>query len=181
MYRAGMLAALALAVLAAVPADAQLKLRGNYVYNRASVDAQSARLNQPKQGYGAGLDVILPGGLGIGLSGYTSGRASGFESATSQVVVLGEANYFLRLPLRITPYAGIHSSLGAFTGEYFKDPHLPGFEDDLGGLGYQAGVRFQPFGPLGLDVQWRRLSAHAASVQHPSFQREQILLGLTLF
>jgi hypothetical protein len=157
-----------------------IKLRGNYHVNRSAVQTASERPTQ-EDGYGFGLEINGKH-LGIALYGFGSGRLSEYEAETSPVIVVAEANYFVPIErLRLAPYAGVHTALGEFTKTYFDDPHFPRPQDGVPALGYQFGVRFKPIPVIGLDAQWRRQSAFAATAQDPSLERNQVLVGITLF
>lgn len=83
--------------------------------------------------------------------------------------------------LRLAPYAGVHTALGTFTKDFFKDAYFPKPQDGLGGLGYQVGVRFKPVPLIAVDAQWRRQSGFAHENQDPTMERTQVLLGVVLF
>jgi hypothetical protein len=118
----------------------------------------------------------------VGVSGYTSGGVTDQEVETSSLTVLAEANYFLNLPLLpVSPYAGVHAGLGRFSKEDLDDPQAPEFEDTRTQLGFQVGVRVQLGSLLGLDAQYRRVSTSAAENQDSGFDRNQYLVGVTLF
>lgn len=165
----------------AAPAAAQsgFALKGHYVYNRSAVEA-GQRL-PAADGYGLGAEFVLPFGLGVGVTGYTSGSVSEF-SDDSNVVGLAEANYFLKLPLLpVAPYVGVHAGLGTYTREDVGFADRPRLRDTHTHVGYQFGVRFQLISVIGLDAQYRRVSDWAAGVQDVRFERGQVLLGVTLF
>ncbi|HEV2129674.1 MAG TPA: hypothetical protein VGR27_01140 [Longimicrobiaceae bacterium] len=165
----------------AVPTAAQsgLALKGHYVYNRSAVEA-GQRL-PAADGFGLGAEFVLPFGLGVGVTGYTSGHVSEF-SDDSNVVGLAEANYFLKLPLLpLAPYVGVHAGLGTYTREDVGFADRPRLRDTHTYVGYQFGVRFQPISVIGFDAQYRRVSDWAAGAQDTRFERGQVLLGVTLF
>lgn len=173
--------AMAALALSATEIQAQVKLRGHYIFNRGSTDTEEQRIENGKVGIGGGLDVIL-GSVGIGISGYTAGAASEADASPRRFILLGEANYFLTLlPFGITPYIGVHTGLGVFDSSYLKAPYVPRPQDGFRRLGYQLGLRFQPLGPIGVEAQWRRLSRSAAAAQAAALARDQVLLGIILF
>ncbi len=172
-----------LAAAAGSPAAAQdgFALKGGAVFNRSSVDdpARSLSLSEAA-GWNLGAEVVLPLGLGVGISGYTSGSPDDFDASRGSLVVLGEANYFLKLPfLSLAPYAGVHVGMGTYSLDDVENMVRP--EVDFGDLGYQFGVRFQPSPFLGIDAQFRRVSGSIAGQQDSGFESNQVLIGLTLF
>lgn len=181
----------ALLILTATAADAQapwsgsssfnsgVKLEGNLHFNRSTVDVSSAR--QSEHAYGLGIEYVGRQ-LGVGLYGYSVGRVNSFDSDTTKVVLVAEANYYVPVPeLRVAPYIGVHTHLGTFDRSFFKDPSFPRPKDGLDELGYQIGVRFKPFSLVGVDVQWRRQSESAWEDQSDFLERNQILVGVVLF
>ena len=170
-----------LLMLGAVPGLAQqgFALKGHFLYNSSA--REGARDSIPSaNGFSIGAEVVLPLGIGLGVSGYAAGGADRFfNDEGSTLTGLAEANYFLRLPLiPISPYAGVHAGLGRITrrdnGDLLRDRSLTQ-------LGFQLGVRVQPISLLGLDAQFRRVSQSAAESQAGSLERNQILVGVTLF
>jgi len=159
-----------------------LKLGGAFVYNRSDVAIRRGDLEGSKVGWGAGIEWVR-GTLGIGLSGYTGLSDVSIDATRTRFVVLGEANFYAPIrSVRVAPYVGVHTGLGAFTGAYFDDPYLPSIGDRTpGSLGIQIGARWQPLPLLGLDFRWRQLSDSASELQDSPFQASQILLGATLF
>ena len=141
----GLLAAV-LAALAAGPAGAQsgFALKGGLVFNSSTVDDQGTGLRlSDAAGWNLGAEVVLPVGLGVGITGYSAGSPDDFDTRHGSFVVLGEANYFLRLGfIPLTPYGGVHVGLGSYALDERDDWHRP--EVDFGDVGYQFGVRFQP-------------------------------------
>src|SRR5690606_4989182 len=112
------------------------------------------------------------------LTGYTSGRVSEFDPETAVVVLLAEANYFLRMrALRLAPYLGVHTGLGPYRKGASAVPSL---HDNLSELGYQVGDRLQPWGSIGFDAQVRWMSDAATRAQGNAFERTQVLLGITI-
>ena len=61
------------------------------------------------------------------------------------------------------------------------NPDLELGDDSRSQLGYQFGLRFQPTPMLGVDAQWRHMSTSTAAGQSGRFERNQVLLGITLF
>jgi hypothetical protein len=180
IFRLLLVSGILLGALAA-PAAAQsgFALKGHYIYNRSVVEA-GQRL-PAADGFGLGAEFVLPFGLGVGVTGYTSGSVSEFSDA-SNVVGLAEANYFLKLPLLpIAPYVGVHAGLGTYTREDLVFSDRPRLRDTHTHIGYQFGVRFQPIRVIGFDAQYRRVSDWAAGEQDVRFERGQVLLGVTLF
>jgi hypothetical protein len=157
--------------------NAGIKLRGNLHLN------QSATKERPQEenGYGAGLEII-GNHIGVGLYGFTHGKTAEFDSESSPVNVVLEANYFVPIErIRVAPYAGIHTGLGVFTKEYFDEPFFPKPQDSFKNLGYQVGVRFKPIPVIGLDAQWRRSSVSVWENQDEMLERNQFMVGITLF
>lgn len=156
-------------------------LKGSAVFNRTRVDDQGRRLDlTDAAGWNLGAEVVLPMGLGVGISGYTSGSPDDFDASRGSLLVLGEANYFLRLPfLPVSPYAGVHVGLGSYSLDDVQDGVRP--DVDFGDLGYQFGVRLQPSALIGLDAQVRRVSGSLSGVQGADFENHQVLIGITIF
>jgi opacity protein-like surface antigen len=169
----------------AAPAAAQqgFALKGHYILNSSTAsDARQDRQIPTADGLGLGAELVLPFGLGVGVSGFTAGGAGDLGIETTELTVLGEANYFLRLPLLpVAPYAGVHAGLGVLNRDNVSDPKFQIGDRTRSQLGYQLGVRFQPTRMLGIDAQWRRMSTSAAEGQDGSLERNQVLLGITLF
>jgi len=165
------------------PAVAQdgfgLKLGG--VFNSSTVEARETDLRpSDAAGWNLGLEYVLPGGLGLGVSGYTTGSPTHFDTSEGSLVVLADLNYFLRIPLLpIAPYLGLHVGLGTYRLQDVQDGVRP--QVDFGDRGYQFGVRFQPTAIFGLDAQLRQVSGSIAGSQDSSFETRQIVLGVTLF
>jgi opacity protein-like surface antigen len=179
MRRFFLLAAL---TLAAAPLQAQsgFALKGHYLYNENTA-RDSDRKVPNEDGFSIGAEIVLPFNVGVGLSAYTNGRAREADLETQSFGVLAEANYFLDLPLLpVTPYAGIHAGLGRYTTDDLDDINAE-FEDDRTQLGFQLGLRFQLTSLIGLDAQYRRVSDSATSDQSPDLDRNQVLVGVTLF
>jgi hypothetical protein len=172
-----------LALVISSPAAAQqgfgLKLGG--VFNSSTVQERETDLRPADAvGWNVGLEYVLPGGIGLGVSGYTTGSPTNFDTSQGSLVVLGDLNYFFRLPLLpIAPYVGVHVGLGTYQLQDVQDGVRP--QVDFGDRGYQFGVRFQPTVMLGLDAQLRQVSGSIAGSQDSSFETRQIVLGITLF
>jgi hypothetical protein len=167
------------AVAAPAVAQSGFSLKAGYIYNRANLEG--AERLPPASGFTLGAEYVLPLGLGVGVSAYTGGRVRDFEVQTSNLNVVGEANYFFRLPLvPVAPYAGLNASMGRYSR---VDNTRPGTrpEDRLTEFGYQAGVRAQLLQSLGLDAQIRRVSSSLAATQPRDLSRTQVLIGVTLF
>lgn len=156
-------------------------LKGGAVFNRSSVDSEGRKLDlSDAAGWSLGAEVVLPLGLGVGISGYTSGSPNSFDVSEGSLLVLGEANYFLKLPMfPVAPYAGLHVGLGTYTLDDVENRVRP--EVDFGDLGYQLGVRFQATPVVGIDAQFRRVSGSLAGEQDASFENNQVLIGITVF
>jgi hypothetical protein len=180
VFRGLMLGGLMVGALAA-PAVAQsgFALKAGYIYNRAK--ASGTNQSSAANGFTLGAEYVLPLGLGVGLSAYTGGRVREFDVETSNINVVAEANYFLKLPIiPITPYAGVHAGMGRYSR---ADEASPGLrpEDNLLQLGYQAGLRFNLLPGFGIDTQYRRVSSSLASTQMPQLTRNQVVIGVALF
>ena len=164
-------------------AEAQdgIALKGGAVLNRNTVDREGRDLRlSDVTGWALGAEVVLPLGIGVGISGYTSGSPDDFDVSRGSLVMLGEANYFLKLPfLPVAPYAGAHVGLGTYTLDDVENGVRP--QVDFGDLGYQFGVRFQATPLLGLDAQVRRVSGSIAGQQDARFDSNQVLFSVTLF
>lgn len=177
------IAAAALALIAATPAAAQqgFALKGGAVFNSSTVEDRETNLRlADAAGWHIGAEYVLPLGIGIGISGYTSGSPDDFDTSSGSLVMLAEANYFFNLPiLPISPYLGVHTGLGSYRLDDVRDRVRP--EVDFGDFGYQVGVRFQPIAILGLDLQLRNVSGSLGGDQGGSFETRQVLLGVTVF
>src|SRR5215218_7471210 len=169
----------------AAPAAAQsgFALKGHYIVNATS--AQTAREDRQipdANGFGIGAELVLPFGLGVGVSGYTADDTNELDAKTTELTVLGEANYFVKFPLLpISPYVGVHAGLGRLSGDNITDPGLEIQDKTRSQVGYQLGVRLQATSLIGIDAQWRHMSTSASSDQDESLERNQVLLGITLF
>ena len=169
---------------AAAPAAAQsgFALKGHYIVN--ATEAQAAREDRSiptDNGLGLGVEVVLPFGLGVGVSGYTADELDELDTKTTEVVLLAEANYFVNIPLLpISPYVGLHGGLGMLSRETLGES-IELEDKTRSTVGFQLGVRFQPTSLIGFDAQFRRMSTSAAAGQDDSLERNQVLLGVTLF
>ena len=177
--------ALALAALlaaAAAPAQAQsgFALKGHYLYNSSTADGARADRDIPSEdGFSLGAELVLPLNVGVGVSAYANGRAREADIESQSFGLVAEANYFFGFPvLPIRPYAGVHAGLGRYT---YQDVSTPEIKDDRTQLGFQVGLRWQVTSLLGLDAQYRRVSDSASSDQSPDLERNQVLVGVTLF
>jgi hypothetical protein len=179
----------ALAAFAAAPAlqaQSGFALKGGYVFNQSKVDdareSGFERVPSP-DGFSIGAEFVLPMGLGIGATAYTEGSASNVDSETTAFAVLAEANYFLKLPvIPIRPYAGLHAGVGRYTIEDVQGgPATPEIKDTRTQLGFQLGARWQVSQLLGIDAQYRRVSDQASEDQSPDLERNQFVVGITVF
>ncbi|HEY0035801.1 MAG TPA: hypothetical protein VGB66_03890, partial [Longimicrobium sp.] len=57
----------------------------------------------------------------------------------------------------------------------------PTIKDDRTQLGYQLGVRWQVTPMFGIDGQFRHVSDSASEDQSPDLERNQFLIGITIF
>ena len=173
---------LVLGTAAGAHAQQGFALKGHYIFNSSAVSEERADTFPDANGFSIGAEIVLPFGIGVGVSGYTAGGVTEQDVETSSLNVLAEANYFLDLPLLpISPYAGVHAGLGRFSKEDLDDPQAPEIEDTRTQLGFQVGVRVQLNSLLGLDAQYRRVSTSAAENQESGLDRNQYLVGVTLF
>lgn len=155
-------------------------LKGHYLFNEATVEGRDGEIPE-NDGFSLGAEYVLPMGLGIGVTGYTTGDVSDEDIRTRSFGVLAEANYFFDLPIiPITPYVGVHAGLGQYTyeDETSLDPEI---KDDRNELGFQLGARWQVSQLIGLDAQYRRVSQSAFADQDGRLDRNQFLVGVTLF
>lgn len=178
-----LLGAVALSGIQTLPAVAQsgFALKGHYIINSSAADeARETRQLPDADAFGLGAEYVLPFGLGVGVSGYTAESEGDVQS--SEFTILAEANYFLSFPLLpISPYAGVHAGLGVLDRETVSNPDLEIQDRNRSQLGYQLGVRFQLSQLIGLDAQWRRMSTSADADQDDRLERDQVLLGVTIF
>ena len=155
-----------------------IKLRGNFHLNQSSATTD---LNQSENGYGAGVEIIGHH-IGVGLYGFTDGQTGSFDKEETAFSFVFEANYFYPIQrFRVAPFLGVHTGLGTYTSAYFSEPKFPTPQDGFRDLGYQAGIRFKPIPVIGLDAQWRRQSHSTARNQGETLDRNQFLIGITLF
>jgi Outer membrane protein beta-barrel domain len=175
-------AAALLAGAAPLAAQQGFALKGHYVFNESNVDDAREEDRVPSaDGFSIGAEYVLPMGIGVGVSAYTEGEATGFDAKTTSFFVLAEANYFFDLPIiPITPYAGVHAGLGQYTIDTLDDGE-PRIEDDRTQLGFQLGARWQVTRTFGIDAQFRRVSDSASESQSPDLERNQFMLGVTVF
>jgi opacity protein-like surface antigen len=178
-------ACLGLSLLPSAPALAQqgFALKGDYIVNASSAKAARESGDVPHaDGLGIGLEYVLPLGIGLGVSGYTADQTSDLDYKTTELTVLAEANYFLRLPIiPVSPYVGVHAGLGHLSRDNVSDPQFKLQDRTRSQLGYQVGVRVQLTRMIGLDAQWRRMSTSAAEGQDGRLERDQVVLGVALF
>lgn len=175
------LAALVIAVARGGVAEAQsgFALKGSLLFNSSDVEGTETDY-EDSSGFNIGAEYVLPLGIGIGVSGYTAGSPEDFNFSEGSLIVLGEANYFINIPLLpVSPYVGAHVGLG--TVELGDLENTPRPEADFDDLGFQVGVRFQPLPMLGIDAQYRRVSGSLAEIQDSEFESNQFLIGITLF
>lgn len=176
-----LLAAAALALTAGTAqAQSGFALKGHYLFNASDADEDQT---PAADGFSVGAELVLPLNIGVGVSAYTTGSARDVDTEASAFGVLAEANYFIDLPLLpITPYVGVHGGLGQYTIEEVTGGEAePEFEDSRTQLGWQVGARFQLNSLLGLDAQYRRVSEFASETQGGDLERNQFLLGITVF
>ena len=170
---------------AAAPTAAQsgFALKGHYIVNATEAEAAREDRSIPDDnGLGLGLEVVLPFGLGLGVSGYTADEAGELDTKSTEVMLLAEANYFVNIPLLpISPYVGLHGGLGILSGDVLDNPNIELQDKTRSTVGFQVGLRFQPTSIIGVDAQFRRMSTSAAAGQDESLERNQVLLGITLF
>ena len=182
----------ALAALAAFAGTQALQaqsgpaLKVHYVFNQSKVnDARSSGFNDvpSPDGFSVGAEYVLPMGIGVGVSAYTEGKATEVNTRTSSFSVLAEANYFARLPvIPVRPYVVVHAGVGRYTIEDVSSGSAsPSIKDNRTQLGYQLGARWQLTPMFGIDGQFRHVSDSASKEQSPSLERNQFLLGVTLF
>jgi hypothetical protein len=175
-----LLPALAVLLPAAAVAQEGLAVKLGAAFNSTVVEDRQTDLRpSDAAGWSAGLEYVLPGGLGVGVSGYTAGSPDDFDVSSGSLVFLGEATYFVRLPgLPVTPYGGVHFGLGTYRLSDLDDARPT---VDFGDRGYQFGVRVQLTGLLGADAQYRRVSESLRGEQASAFERTQYIFSVTLF
>jgi hypothetical protein len=170
----------ALLAAAAAPAQAQsgLALKGHLLFNESNAEFNGSDV-PAEDGFSIGAEYVLPMGIGVGVTAYSEGKATEADIETQRFGVLAEANYFFRVPvLPIRPYVGVHAGLGQYTYDPGTTPEI---KDDRTELGFQAGLRWQINSLLGIDAQYRRMSDSASDDQSPELERNQVLVGVTLF
>ena len=109
-----LLTALAMSVAAAGSAEAQsgFALKGSLLFNSSEVEGTETDY-EDSAGFNLGAEMVLPLGIGIGVSGYTAGSPEDFNFSEGSLIMLGEANYFIYIPaLPLSPYIGAHVGLG---------------------------------------------------------------------
>ena len=175
-------AALLAGTAGAAGAQQGFALKGHYLFNESRLDEAREGNSVPESdGFSIGAEYVLPGGLGVGLSAYTTGDVGGEDFETRAFGVLLEGNYFLDLPIiPITPYAGLHAGIGQYSVDALDDAD-PEIEDSRNELGFQVGARWQVTRVLGVDAQYRRVSRSAFEGQDERLDRNQFLVGVTLF
>jgi hypothetical protein len=177
-----LLAAAAVALTAGTAqAQSGFALKGHYLFNASDADEDQT---PAADGFSVGAELVLPFSIGVGVTAYTTGSARDVDTEASAFGVLAEANYFWDLPLLpVTPYVGVHGGLGQYTIEDLSggNPEDPEFEDSRTQLGWQVGARLQLSSMLGIDAQYRRVSEFASETQGGDLERNQILVGITVF
>jgi hypothetical protein len=116
--------------------------------------------------------------LAVGLSAYTAGSPDAFDTSEGSLIFLADANLYLKLPLPVTPYAGMHVGLGSYQLRELEGARP---DVDFGDRGYQFGLRFQATRALGLDAQYRRVAGSLYEEQGSEFERNQFILSVALF
>lgn len=155
-----------------------IKVRGNVHFNRTALNDPGL---EARNAYGLGLEFVARQ-VGVGLYGYSDGSSPSAHTDTTTVFVVAEANFYLPMEeLRIAPYLGVHTHLGNFDRSWFDDPTVPRPQDGFDSLGYQIGVRYQPFPMVAIDAQWRQQSESVWNEQNGFLDRNQILVGVVLF
>jgi hypothetical protein len=162
-------------------AQSGFALKGHYLFNASDAEEDQT---PAADGFSVGAEFVLPFGLGVGVSAYTTGSARDVDEEATAFGVLAEANYFIDIPLLpITPFVGVHGGLWKYTSEDISGGGAdnPEFEDSRTQLGWQVGARMQLGSMLGIDAQYRRVSESASESQGGDLERNQILVGITLF
>jgi hypothetical protein len=169
---------------AALPSRAQsgVALKGHVLFNETNArEAEQDRRVPVSDGFSLGVEYVLPMGIGVGVTAYAEGKATESDLETQRFGVLAEANYFARIPvIPIRPYVGVHAGLGQFSYDDL-DTADPEIEDSRTELGFQVGLRWQVTPMIGLDAQYRRVSDSAGDSQSPELERNQVLVGVTVF
>jgi hypothetical protein len=180
----------ALAAFAAAPAlhaQSGFALKGGYVFNKSKVDdARSSGFESvpSPDGFSVGAEYVLPMGIGVGASAYAEGSATSIDAKSTSFAVLAEANYFAKLPvIPIRPYVGVHAGVGHYTIQDIESgpTNGPEIKDSRTELGFQLGARWQLTSMFGVDAQYRHMSDQASKDQSPSLERNQFVVGVTLF
>jgi hypothetical protein len=173
-------AAALLASAGSAQAQSGFALKAHYLFNASDVENRDTQ-TPVADGFSVGAEFVLPLHLGVGVTAYTTGKATEVDRESTSFGVLAEANYFIDLPvIPITPYVGVHGGLGQYTIEDASEAD-PEFKDDRTQLGWQVGARFQLNQLLGIDAQYRRVSEFASESQGGDLERDQVLVGITLF
>jgi len=176
----------AFSVAPALRAQSGFALKAGYVFNKSNVDdaRESGFESVPSpDGFSVGAEYVLPMGIGIGATAYAEGSATTIDTKTTGFAVLAEANYFAKLPIiPIRPYVGVHAGVGRYTIEDIEGgANSPEIKDSRTQLGFQLGARWQVNSLLGVDAQYRHVSDQASKDQSPDLERNQFVVGVTLF
>jgi opacity protein-like surface antigen len=173
-------AAALLASAGTAQAQSGFALKGHYLFNASDVEDRETQ-TPVADGFSIGAEFVLPFSVGVGVTAYTTGKATEVDRESTSFGVLAEANYFIDIPLLpVTPYVGVHGGLGQYTIEDASAAD-PEFKDSRTQLGWQVGARFQLTQMIGLDAQYRRMSESASEDQGGDLERNQVLVGITLF
>lgn len=175
-------------VQGAAPVSAQtgFGLKGHLVYNASTAQTfqsdPDASAAGEFVGFNLGAEYVLPVGLALGVTGYTSGDPRDTDRATV-FMVLGEANYYLDLPvLPVSPFVGAHVGLGTWAWDVRSEVLGEDLGDlDRAELGWQLGVRLSLARGLAVEAMYRRLSATAEAELNPGFEADQVLIGIRAF
>lgn len=176
-----LVAAALMASAGTAQAQSGFALKGHYLFNASDADDDQT---PAADGFSVGAELVLPFSIGVGVTAYTTGSARDVDEEASAFGVLAEANYFIDIPLLpITPYVGVHGGLGQYTIEDLTGGGAddPEFEDSRTQLGWQVGARLQLSQMFGIDAQYRRVSESASESQGGDLERNQILVGVTVF
>ncbi len=161
-------------------AQSGFALKGHYLFNASDVENRETQ-TPVADGFSIGAEFVLPFSVGVGVTAYTTGKATEVDRESTSFGVLAEANYFIDIPLLpVAPYVGVHGGLGQYTIEDAGAAD-PEFQDSRTQLGWQVGARFQLTQMIGLDAQYRRVSESASEDQGGDLERNQVLVGITLF
>ena len=173
-------AAALLASAGTAQAQSGFALKGHYLFNASDVENRETQ-TPVADGFSIGAELVLPLGVGVGVTAYTTGKATEVDRESTSFGVLAEANYFIDIPLLpVTPYVGVHGGLGSYTIEDASAAD-PEFKDDRTQLGWQVGARLQLSRMWGIDAQYRRVSESASEEQGGDLERNQVLVGITVF